>query len=67
MSGYSVYRLEQGSPVLVGILGELGDAFSYDLGYLARTDAKPLSLSLPLGGEGVWPRRDPTLFRGPSR
>ena len=48
MSGYSVYRLEQGSPVLVGTLGELGDAFSYDPGYLARADAKPLSLSLPL-------------------
>ena len=48
MPGFSIYRLEQLSPVLVGALGELGDAFSYDPDYLACADAKPLSLSLPL-------------------
>lgn len=64
MSGYSVYRLEQGSPVLVGILGELGDAFSYDLGYLARTDAKPLSLSLPLGEREFGPVKIRPYFEG---
>ena len=47
MSAHSVYRLAQASPVLVGTLEESG-AFSYDRGYLARVDAAPLSLSLPL-------------------
>lgn len=63
MSGYSVYRLEEGSPVLVGTLGELGDAFSYDLGYLVRADAKPLSLSLPLGGGSLAPSRSDPISR----
>lgn len=48
----------------MGILGELGDAFSYDLGYLARTDAKPLSLSLPLGEREFGPVEIRPYFEG---
>lgn len=52
MPGHYVYRLARLSPVLVGVLEESG-SFSYDSGYLARADAAPLSLSLPLG-EGAF-------------
>lgn len=51
MAGHLVYRLGRTTPVLVGTLGELGESFSYDPGYLARPEATPLSLSLPLRAE----------------
>ena len=48
MSAYYVYRLEQSSAVLVGILDEHGESFSYDAEYLGTPGVTPLSLSLPL-------------------
>lgn len=52
MAGHLVYRLDRATPVLVGTLGAFGESFSYDPGYLARSEATPLSLSLPLREEG---------------
>lgn len=51
MADHLVYRLGRTDPVLVGTLGALGESFSYDPGYLARPEATPLSLSLPLRGK----------------
>ncbi|MBM6675519.1 HipA domain-containing protein [Olsenella uli] len=48
MPAHLVYRLDRAIPVLVGTLGESGESFSYDAGYLAKPGATPLSLSLPL-------------------
>ena len=52
MAGHLVYRLERATPLLVGMLGESGESFSYDPSYLSRSEAAPLSLSLPLREEG---------------
>lgn len=59
MAGHLVYRLERAIPLLVGMLGESGASFSYDPSYLSRSEAAPLSLSLPLREErfdGIEPR-----------
>ncbi len=43
-----VARLAYNQPIIVGILSDGGDSFAYDDDYLRRSDAVPLSLSLPL-------------------
>ena len=51
MAAFHVYRLRDGSAVLVGALDERGTSFSYDAEYLGLSGATPLSLSLPLRTE----------------
>lgn len=48
MAGLSVYRLERGAPMRVGLIEGEGTSFSYDAAYLVLPKAAPLSLSLPL-------------------
>lgn len=51
MEDVRIARLPFDSPVPVGSISQDGASFAYDASYLARPDAVPLSLSLPLRKE----------------